>query len=110
MTFQPGESGNPAGRPRGARNKKTLLLEALLRKVLLMGKKSGDPGLRRLIERTLVPRPRKPIAARTARQRSPRSSSIRSPAKRRMALRRTKSGPDRYHMGGRPLQILADRC
>jgi len=90
MTFQPGESGNPAGRPRGSRNKKTLLLEALLRKVLLMGKKSGDPGLRRLIERTLAPRPRKPIPARPARQRLPRSSSIRSSAKRPVAPRRGK--------------------
>jgi hypothetical protein len=69
MTFQPGESGNPAGRPRGSRNKKTLLLEALLRKVLGMGKMGGDARLRQLIERTLVSRPRKPIAARRPRRR-----------------------------------------
>ncbi|HXW71128.1 MAG TPA: DUF5681 domain-containing protein, partial [Methylocella sp.] len=30
MTFLPGQSGNPAGRPRGARNKQTIALEALL--------------------------------------------------------------------------------
>jgi hypothetical protein len=30
MTFLPGQSGNPAGRPRGSRNKKTLFLESLL--------------------------------------------------------------------------------
>jgi hypothetical protein len=30
MTFRPGESGNPAGRPRGSRNKKTIALEALV--------------------------------------------------------------------------------
>jgi hypothetical protein len=30
MPFQPGQSGNPAGRPRGARNKTTVLLERLL--------------------------------------------------------------------------------
>jgi len=29
MTFQPGQSGNPAGRPRGARNKRTILAEQL---------------------------------------------------------------------------------
>src|SRR5436853_1261650 len=30
MKFQPGQSGNPAGRPPGARNKKTLEMEELL--------------------------------------------------------------------------------
>ena len=30
MPFQKGESGNPAGRPRGARNRATLLMESLL--------------------------------------------------------------------------------
>jgi hypothetical protein len=90
MTFQPGESGNPAGRPRGARNKKTLLLEALLRKVIGMGKRSGDPGLRRLIERTLAPR--KPIPARRGRQPLRHSSPVRSSAKRHAALQCSKRG------------------
>jgi hypothetical protein len=30
MTFKPGQSGNPAGRPRGARNKRTILAEQIL--------------------------------------------------------------------------------
>ena len=30
MTWKPGESGNPAGKPKGARNKTTLAVEALL--------------------------------------------------------------------------------
>jgi uncharacterized protein DUF5681 len=30
MPFQPGQSGNPAGRPRGARNKRTIIVEKLL--------------------------------------------------------------------------------
>lgn len=29
MTFTPGQSGNPDGRPKGARNKKTSLIKAL---------------------------------------------------------------------------------
>ncbi|HYZ43542.1 MAG TPA: DUF5681 domain-containing protein, partial [Xanthobacteraceae bacterium] len=30
MPFEKGESGNPAGRPRGARNRATLLMQNLL--------------------------------------------------------------------------------
>jgi hypothetical protein len=74
MTFQPGQSGNPAGRPRGSRNKKTLLLLALLRKVLGMGKVGGDPAMRRYIERILAPPTQKRLAARHRRRPARRTS------------------------------------
>jgi hypothetical protein len=46
MPFQPGQSGNPAGRPIGARNRKTLLMEALL-------EDDGEDLTRRLVEKAL---------------------------------------------------------
>jgi hypothetical protein len=88
MTFQPGQSGNPAGRPRGSRNKKTLLLLALLRKVLGMGKVGGDPAMRRYVERILAPPTPKRMAARR-RRRSPVPSS---PASRRSTPARLSTG------------------
>src|SRR5437588_6355209 len=81
MTFQPGQSGNPARRPRGSRNKKTLLLLAQLRKVLGMGKVGGDPAMRRYVERILAPSTPKRIAARR-RRRSLRRSLPESAAAR----------------------------
>jgi hypothetical protein len=30
MPFEPGQSGNPAGRPPGARNRRTIMIEKLL--------------------------------------------------------------------------------
>jgi hypothetical protein len=88
MTFQPGQSGNPAGRPRGSRNKKTLLLLALLRKVLGMAKVGGDPAMRRYVERILAPPTPKRMAARR-RRRSPVPSS---PASRRRTPARLSTG------------------
>jgi Family of unknown function (DUF5681) len=43
MPFQPGQSGNPAGRPRGARNKTTILLETLV-------ESDGEALIRQFIE------------------------------------------------------------
>jgi hypothetical protein len=57
------QSGNPAGRPRGARNKATLAVEALLggkparltREVVEHALDSGDPGLLRFCLVRLLP-------------------------------------------------------
>ena len=64
MTFLPGQSGNPAGRPRGSRNKKTLVLEALLddesealmRRVIGLAKMGDDVAMRLVFARMLPPR------------------------------------------------------
>src|SRR6202007_3133929 len=54
MRFVKGQTGNPAGRPIGARNKKTLLLEAMLEaegegvtRDLIAQALAGDPHARR---------------------------------------------------------------
>ena len=62
MKFQPGHSGNPAGRPPGARNKKTLALEAAYEAKaeeavndIMERAKSGDPAAMRLCMERAVP-------------------------------------------------------
>jgi hypothetical protein len=75
MTFQPGQSGNPAGRPRGARNKKTLALEALLdgesealmEKMIGMAKVGDDLAMRLCMERMLAPQRERPVTLRLPR-------------------------------------------
>ena len=66
--FKPGESGNPAGRPRGSRNKTTLAIEALLdgeaealtRKAIERAL-AGDPqALRLCLDRIAPPRRDRP--------------------------------------------------
>ena len=62
--FEPGQSGNPNGRPKGARNHATVLAEALLdgeadaiTRKLIDKAKDGDSGALRLcLERLLPPR------------------------------------------------------
>ena len=70
MPFEKGESGNPAGRPRGSRNRATLLMEGLLaddaeaigRKAIEMAKQ-GDMAAIRLCMDRLAPAPKgEPVA------------------------------------------------
>ncbi len=68
--FQPGISGNPAGRPKGARHKATLAVEALLdgeaealsRKAIAMALAGDGAALRLCLERLLPARRDRPVS------------------------------------------------
>ena len=70
MTFYKGESGNPAGRPRGSRNRATLLMESLLaddaeaigRKAIEMAKQGDMAAIRLCMDRLSPPRKGEPVA------------------------------------------------
>lgn len=67
--FQPGKSGNPNGRPKGARNKTTMAIESLLegeaeeltRKVIEMAKAGDGRALRLCMDRLAPPRKDSPV-------------------------------------------------
>lgn len=68
--FKPGQSGNPAGRPKGARNATTLAVEALLdgeaeeltRKAIELGLAGDITALRLCLDRIVAPRKDRHIA------------------------------------------------
>jgi tetratricopeptide (TPR) repeat protein len=67
--FKPGQSGNPAGKPEGTRNKATLAVEALLdgeaeeltRKAIELAKGGDLTALRLCMDRLLPPRRDRPV-------------------------------------------------
>ena len=67
--FQKGKSGNPAGKPRGARNRTTLAMEELLdgeadaivRKAIERAKEGDGVALRMCLERIVPPRKDRPV-------------------------------------------------
>src|SRR5215204_7316148 len=68
--FQPGQSGNPAGRPPGSRNKTTLAVDALLdgeaealtRKAIELAKAGDMVALRLCLDRVCPPRKDRPVS------------------------------------------------
>jgi Family of unknown function (DUF5681) len=69
MPFQPGLSGNPAGKPKGTRNKTTLAVEApldgeaetLTRKAIELAKAGDLAALRVCLDRIAPPRKDRPV-------------------------------------------------
>jgi Family of unknown function (DUF5681) len=70
MKYQPGQSGNPAGRPPGSRNKKTIAIEEafeehaedVLKEVVGRAKEGEKTAMRLCMERMLAPKRERPVA------------------------------------------------
>lgn len=68
--FEPGKSGNPAGKPRGARNKATMAAlalldgesEALMRKAVELALEGDIQALRLCLERIIAPTKDRPVS------------------------------------------------
>ncbi|GJE45050.1 DUF5681 domain-containing protein [Methylobacterium soli] len=68
-SFQPGQSGNPNGRPKGVRNRATIALEAILagdaeditRKVVELAKEGDPQALRMCLDRLIPVRKDRPV-------------------------------------------------
>ena len=81
--FQKGQSGNPKGRPKGARSKRTLAIEALLegeadaltRKAIEMAKAGETVALRLCLERILPAKKDRPVAFKLPPIESPRDAT-----------------------------------
>jgi Family of unknown function (DUF5681) len=69
MVFKPGKSGNPSGKPKGARNKTTVAMEKLLdgdasaitKKAIELAKNGDLTALRLCLERIISPRKDRPV-------------------------------------------------
>jgi Family of unknown function (DUF5681) len=104
MPFQPGQSGNAAGRPRGARNKATVLIEQLLEddaesiiRPIIAQAKSGNTSALVLLARSLLPK-RKDAPVRLTCRRSNRPRTAPLPLRPSSpASVRAKSRPARGH-------------
>lgn len=67
--FEPGQSGNPAGRPKGSRNKATLAVEVLFdgeaevitRKAIELAKNGDLAAIRLCLDRIAPPRKDRPV-------------------------------------------------
>ena len=68
--FEPGKSGNPAGKPKGSRNQITLAIEALLdgegealtKKAIELAKTGDMQALRLCLDRLVPPRKDRPVS------------------------------------------------